>query len=120
MVHRILDVANTKELGVGVYIRRHMFAVVGIDGLAPSALKCGKGEYFCIQSLWIGARGDIAHIVVTPRLEYGSHLVDHLWVDQRAVGRNANDGVRPNGPSRLVITVQDVAFASTKTWNACL
>ena len=107
-----------------VQIRQDVFAFVRLFGLFPGALQGLERAHLHIQpdrvSAFEGRRQAVASEIDPGAEEFFHGMVQHLRVEQRAVRRQAYDGIRFKCQRRLVETVEHVLQAAAGTGNVGL
>ena len=97
-----------------------MLTLRSLVGLVPRPFQYGERKYLRIQPIWIAAHHGIGGVIKIAALEAPHHPVDHLRIDQRAVGRDAHHFRRLFRERSMVETIQHVVFAAPIARDAVL
>ncbi len=94
-----------------------MLAMGGKSRLLPCFRQGGDGERLHVHAIRIGVTERVGRVVPAAFEKFRDDLIDDRRINERAVGRHANNGSRFEMTGRLVVTIQHVIFAAAETCN---
>ena len=97
-----------------VNIRSHVTSLIKQLRGSPGTRQCLPGHDFGVETPRIGPLKSVAGVIRLLLQKSADNFVDDFRLNERAIRRDPNDGIRFESPSRAIVAIEDIIFVPAK------